>query len=82
MSFANQKRKTATQHDNFEGFYIPSDISDWNELTCKRPNLSSSYYSPTTLNNHIRLTLPQVSMKQCMFHICTLASMANLKNST
>ncbi|KAJ5458271.1 hypothetical protein N7475_009659 [Penicillium sp. IBT 31633x] len=46
------------------------------------PPISSSYYTPTVPNPHsTHLTLPQVSMKQCMFYVCTLASAANPVNN-
>lgn len=44
------------------------------------PPISSSTYYATTTPSHqgAQAALPQVSMKQCMFYVCSLASMSSL----
>ncbi|KAJ5972898.1 uncharacterized protein N7479_002816 [Penicillium vulpinum] len=60
-------------------FQSPS--GDW-EVWYSPPISSSSYYTPTVPNpQSTHLALPQVSMKQCMFYVCTLASAANPVNN-
>lgn len=60
-------------------FQSPS--GDW-EVWYSPPISSSSYYLPTVPNSQgAHLALPHVSMKQCMFYVCTLASAANPVNN-
>jgi hypothetical protein len=60
-------------------FQSPS--GDW-EVWYSPPIFSSSYYLPTVPNSQgAHLALPHVSMKQCMFYVCTLASAANPVNN-
>lgn len=60
-------------------FQSPS--GDW-EVWYSPPISSSSYYLPTVPNPQgTYLVLPRVSMKQCMFYVCTLASAANPVNN-